>query len=136
MVALVLTIVVMLILVTITVRTGISSIEHSRMANFVSRMQLIQKKVDFLAENGGYEDLGDDLDVEKTTQLKTALYNENIQMSRLPSEFQEVEYIEGTGTQYIDTNYFAKSNTRVIMTFSYTGSNGGQYSNGMLFRKF
>lgn len=133
--ALVLTIVVMLILAGITIKVGTGSIEESRMISFVSKMQLLQKKVDFLAENGDFETLGEDLDEGKLTQLKTLLSNEDIQMGRLPQGYQEVEYIEGTGTQYLDTNYFAKPNTRVIMSFSYTESNGEQYGSGILFRK-
>ena len=30
---------------------------------------------------------------------------------RLPNEYQELEYIESTGTQYIDTNYIINANT-------------------------
>ena len=33
----------------------------------------------------------------------------------LPSEYQEVEYIESTGTQYINTNYVHKSNTKISL---------------------
>lgn len=32
--------------------------------------------------------------------------------TRLPDEYQEVEYIEGTGTQYIDTGYYPNQNTK------------------------
>lgn len=39
----------------------------------------------------------------------------------LPSEYQEVEYIESTGTQYINTNYTDVSDTRVELDFVYTG---------------
>ena len=33
--------------------------------------------------------------------------------SRLPSEFQEVEYIESSGTQYIDTGFLPTINTKI-----------------------
>ena len=36
---------------------------------------------------------------------------------RLPSEFQEVEYIEGTGTQYINTQYKPNQNTKTEISF-------------------
>lgn len=32
----------------------------------------------------------------------------------IPEEYQEIEYLESNGTQYIDTGYFANINTRVV----------------------
>ena len=43
--------------------------------------------------------------------------NTNIS-SILPSEYQQVEYIESTGTQYIDTGFVANSNTAIEMKAS------------------
>lgn len=39
--------------------------------------------------------------------VKKLIYNNDVvwEKKRLPVEYQEVEYIESTGTQYIDTNY-------------------------------
>ena len=42
---------------------------------------------------------------------------EFLSLSRLPSAFQEVEYLESTGTQYIDTGYQTTSNVKVISTY-------------------
>lgn len=39
---------------------------------------------------------------------------------KLPKEYQEVEYIESTGTQYIDTEYFASQKSRIYADFAYT----------------
>ena len=36
---------------------------------------------------------------------------------RLPIEYQGVEYIESTGTQYIDTGYYPNGNTKVVLDF-------------------
>ena len=44
----------------------------------------------------------------------------------LPSEYQQVEYIESTGTQYIDTGYTATANTNVEIDM-YVDSNTPQY---------
>lgn len=41
-------------------------------------------------------------------------------ISRLPDEYQEVEYLQSTGTQYIDTNVKMNATTVVKMTFSAT----------------
>ena len=51
----------------------------------------------------------------------------------LPDEYQQVEYIESTGTQYIDTKYYANVKTRVLFKFCYTRSNNAAYSNGFVF---
>lgn len=48
----------------------------------------------------------------------------NTRQSELPSEYQQVEYIESTGTQYIDTGYYANEKTRIETTFSLTSSSG------------
>jgi len=39
----------------------------------------------------------------------------------LPTEYQQVEYIESTGTQYINTGYVDVSETLVELDFAYTG---------------
>ena len=73
LIALILTIVVALILVRITIKAGTDSLEQSDMISFVSRMQLIQKKVDFLVENGGYEELGTDLTQDQEAKIDTII---------------------------------------------------------------
>ena len=42
-------------------------------------------------------------------------------MNTLPSEYQELEYLEGTGTQYIDTEWTPKSNGYFQIEFEFTG---------------
>lgn len=41
----------------------------------------------------------------------------------IPSEYQEVEYIEGTGTQYINTNVSVLEGDKIETTFAFTDSN-------------
>ena len=41
-------------------------------------------------------------------------------MANLPSGYIELEYIESTGTQYIDTGYIPDSYTTVICDFMMT----------------
>ena len=38
-----------------------------------------------------------------------------------PEGYKEVEYIESTGTQYIDTGYVPKTNTKLELTLSFSG---------------
>ena len=46
-----------------------------------------------------------------------------ISLSRLPSDFQEVEYIENSGTQYIDTGVSVNNKFRTLFSFMYTQNN-------------
>ncbi len=46
---------------------------------------------------------------------------------RLPSKYQEVEYLESTGTQYIDTGYFFTQNSKVEMVFDFAKLSRGAY---------
>ena len=41
---------------------------------------------------------------------------------KLPVEYQEVEYIKSERTQFIDTNYYANSNTKVILDVKFDGT--------------
>lgn len=48
-------------------------------------------------------------------------------ISRLPQGYQEVEYIESSGTQYIDTGYKPTGeNMRLVMDYMYTASPNGK----------
>lgn len=48
---------------------------------------------------------------------------EFLSLSRLPSEFQEVEYLESSGTQYIDTGFVPSSDSKCICELSFNNSN-------------
>ena len=47
---------------------------------------------------------------------------------RLPAEYQEVEYLESTGTQYIDTGFSPTIETEVVVDFSDFNNNGNTYA--------
>lgn len=44
-------------------------------------------------------------------------YKIPVTIAKLPAEYQEVEYIESSGTQYLDTNFAPTNNTRVETKF-------------------
>ena len=48
----------------------------------------------------------------------------NIVNSKLPNEYQQVEYIESTGTQYIDTGYYGNENTKIESKIAITNLSG------------
>lgn len=45
--------------------------------------------------------------------------------SRLPGGYQEVEYIESTGTQYIDTDFYPNQNTNFDTDINFISANEG-----------
>lgn len=56
-----------------------------------------------------------------------------IPTSRIPSEYQEVEYLENTGTQYIDTGKFAPANTDIEVRFKLNNTAQNASNNGAIF---
>lgn len=48
----------------------------------------------------------------------------NSVQEKLPNIYQRVEYIESTGTQYIDTGIIPISSTRIDINFAYVGTTG------------
>jgi len=53
--------------------------------------------------------------------LESAVVGE-VAYQRLPDDYQEVEYIEGTGTQYIKTDYIPTSSTSLSLQFMATST--------------
>ena len=49
-------------------------------------------------------------------------------ISRLPQGYQEVEYIESSGTQYIDTGFVPNNNTEIMLVFSNNDATTGNYN--------
>ena len=56
-------------------------------------------------------------------------YNANF----FPDGYKEVEYIESTGTQYIDTGYIPKTNTKLELTVSFSGTFSPSENHTMIF---
>lgn len=49
----------------------------------------------------------------------------NFEQVTLPSSYTQLEYLQSTGTQYIDTGVVGSSNTRVVVDFAITGLGSG-----------
>lgn len=58
-------------------------------------------------------------------EVARLIYNNVLvwQKQRLPQGYQEVEYIETTGTQYIDTGFIANQDTRFVLKIKYIAGN-------------
>lgn len=55
---------------------------------------------------------------------KKAVLMNSIKKGRLPAEYQEVEWIKGTGAQYIDTGFTINSNSKIVFNAKFGQSNG------------
>ena len=66
------------------------------------------RATELLTEGHGWYEIGDKID----------LYENEV--PQLPPEYQELNYIEGTGTQYIDSGYRATPLTRTLVEYEWT----------------
>ena len=57
---------------------------------------------------------------DKTDLSVNGVVGRTSQDTLLPSEYTQVDYIESSGTQYIDTGVNADNNLRVVLDFAYT----------------
>ena len=92
----------------------------------------------YTAQSGG-ELITEDTVVKVTSNLTIyARWNQsgvlklsgNTKQSRLPLEYQELEYIESTGTQYIDTGVLAGSNVKIEIDGVFKYIEGKTYVTG------
>lgn len=98
LIVLILTIVLMLILASVTVYVGTENIENSKMVNFVSYMQTIQKKVDFISEYENYLNYGEELTSDNKSRLEDILNNSNESF---------LTTTESTYLRYFDSSHIA-----------------------------
>ena len=49
----------------------------------------------------------------------------------LPNEYQQVEFIESTGTQYINAGVLINENSKVLLDISFNSTTSGDYVNGI-----
>ena len=75
-----------------------------------NKLVAIKEKSDIL--KGIYEKNTSEESINNFFKKKTAQYNEEIENRKLPSEYQKVEYIESSGTQWIDTKFLPQSNIK------------------------
>ena len=97
--------------------------------NVVGMYDLVEKKFYTNAGTGTFlignvvEGTARDLNINPIITVK----NPNPDTTRLPSEYQEVEYIESTGTQHINTGYVVTKNTKVEFKISNSSTQPNEY---------
>ena len=77
--------------------------------------------------DGPILEIYDEVEFVRISELNAVAFNE---ISPLPEEYIRVEYIQSTGTQYIDTAYRGGNNTKIEIkqAFLYTETNSNKYS--------
>lgn len=96
-------------------------------ANYANKLKAQKDQIGKIQNNYGEytSDEGmDKLYIEQTQPEEDAGDGSD---SMLPAEYQQVEYIESTGTQYIDTGYIPNSNTNIIFDFEYISGASNKY---------
>ncbi len=150
LVALIITIIVLLILATVSIslviNNGILEKAQNGVDKYSEEEELEQIKLAVasakLAENGFLDtkNLNSELR-DKFGEGKEAIENSNgwsfkldknytiyedgkVEENLLPVEYQQIKYIESTGTQYIDTGYYSNGNSSFVFEYSDNKVNG------------
>lgn len=97
-IALIITIIITMILATVTIQMGTGSVENSRLIGFVTYMQTIQAKVDFIVQSDGYLNYGEELSNSNKNKLQTILNSSTENL---------LTTTESTFLRYFDSNHIA-----------------------------
>ena len=138
-VSLIITIIVMLILATVTINVGIGEIQESRRISFVSYMQTIQTKVDFIAEYEDYTNYGTELGDKNKQLLQEILNSENETfLTTLDStNLRYLRYFNSSNIasdleiENIDDEIIVDFNTREVISLT-----GIEYENQMYYTQY
>lgn len=135
-ISLIITIILMLILATITIELGSENIDNSKRMSFVSYMQIIQKKVDHIAENGDYLNYGEELSSNNISKIQTILNNGNENFSTT---------IDSDYLRYFDNSHIASDleidniDDEIVVDFStreVISLNGIKYEGDMYYTQY
>lgn len=99
-------------------------------ANYANKLKAQEEQIGKIKENyGEYTSIeGMDKLYKKKTQPEVDTEGDGEEnLTLLPAEYQQVEYIQSTGTQYIDTGYTPNSNTNIIFDFEYESGTSDKY---------
>lgn len=135
-ISLIITIIVMLILASVTVYVGTESIDNSRMINFVSYMQIIQTKVDFIAEYEDYSNYGEELSSSNKSTLQSILNSGTESFLTTTSStylryFDSSHIVSDLEIENIDDEIVVDFSTREVISL-----NGIEYEDEMYYTQY
>jgi len=135
LIILIFTIVIMIILVSIGIYVGMETVEHSRVVKFVSYMQIIQRKVDDLASDSSYEELGVPASGQSNAQeiLNLASTNGEIQNTVVDDYkyFDKTTLSSQLGIDNIEDEIIINFTTREVVSL-----NGIDYKSKMYYTQY
>lgn len=135
-ISLIITIIVMLILAAVTISVGTENIDKAHMTNFVSYMQLIQAKVDFIAEYEEYSNYGEELNDENKKLLQEILSSQTESFLTTTSS-SELKFFDSSHIasdleiENIDDEIVVDFNTREVISLT-----GIKYEDAMYFTQY
>lgn len=136
LISLIITIIVMLILASVTIYVGTGSLDNSRMVSFVSYMQTIQTKVDFIAEYEDYSNYGEELSSSDKSVLQDIL-NSEIESFLTTTDSMHLRYFDSSHIasdleiENINDEIVVDFNTREVISL-----NGIEYENEMYYTQY
>lgn len=131
LVSLIITIVIMLILVSVTTYSGINSYKNAKVTQFVTQMQLIQKKVDELVTANEYSNLG--TSAEAYQGIITSAHNSEEINSNDAQDFKyfSINSLKDLDLENIDTPVLINFETREVVS-----TNGVNYKNRTYYTQY
>lgn len=135
-ISLIITIIIMLILASVTINVGTDSIDKSQMINFVTCMQTIQSKVDFIVENENYMNYGEEVDSNNKQLFREIINNGNETFltnvdSKFLRFFDSSHIASDLEAGNIDDEIIVDFNTREVISL-----NGVKYENKMYYTQY
>lgn len=127
LVALIITIVVMIILASVSIKSGTESLDITRLEGFYTQLELVQKRVDDIAAtNESYidsdgniiylKDTGKTLTDTQKTSLQNIITSENLEVDATNFQYFTVEDLENIlDLSEIEYNLFIDFNSRIIV---------------------
>ena len=96
------------------------SIEPNETLNYTLTINYLNSEENQIVDSGAV--IGAKLEFGFSEGFDNILVYGNSVQSRLPEGYTELEYIEGTGAQYIDTNVIANDISKIDISFSISGN--------------
>ena len=100
-ISLIITIIVMLILTSVVINVGSAELDESKRISFVSYMQLIQSKVDYISAYEDYTQYGKTLSSDNISKLQTIL-NSKVETILTKTSSKYLRYFDTRSKTYTD----------------------------------